>query len=337
MARFFWFPTLLLGLDVEAGDGVHLSTFSRSEDPWQAAIVSNYVRAKVGLYYDSHPAARIDQEVFPLSAIASDIPDHEGGLARVELAGHLFAPLSGGLGLRSRLWFQTDLYFNEDSFTDPEGTRQELEVGDRFDRYSWRFDHGLSWRREDLHFDLLLHVGQPFIGRQGKPYFSTYVGIQPTATLRLAEAWDLYGGYRFRHEFLRGGGSDYDHHIGFIGSRYRLGEALLMVSFSGGRHFNRFTPLSYWEGGGRLDLFAKLPFQLEGRVKLAYRFRDFDRSRYVFRKDRESHRFETNLTLVKRFGRHLLTEVRWDFGLNRGKRVERYDRHLVGLNVGFEF
>ncbi len=340
-----WFP-LFLALSLKADPEVHLSTFSRAEDPWQAAITTNYLRAKMGLHYDSHPLARIDQEIFPLSATFPRpfLLNLEGGFTRVEFAGHLFRDLAEpqGLGLRSRFWFLSDFYFNTDRFTrrlEDDSIRQKVDIGKSFDRYSWLLDLGPTLREGRLHLDLLFKAGQHFVGREGffgdSPYYSTFAGIQPTLTLKLSPDFELFGGLRYQHEWIRevGPENDAEHAIGFLGGRYLVGEQLFLLTAAGGYH--HFRPdFGYWEGGARLDWFTKLPLALEGRIGLAYKFRAFPAFLESFKRW-ESHRFDSNLALVKRFGQ-FFAETWWDFGLNRGNDVVSYDRHAVGVNVGFE-
>ncbi|GAB6068240.1 hypothetical protein JCM13664_15590 [Methylothermus subterraneus] len=163
-------------------------------------------------------------------------------------------------------------------------------------------------------------------------------------TLQLSPELNLFGGIRYHHEWIRemGPENDAEHALGFLVSRYLLGDHLFVFTTSGGYH--HFRPnFNYWEGKARLDWFTRLPLEFEARIGLSYQFRalNFD----LYNQTRDNHRFDTNLALIKHFGR-LFAEVWWDFGLNRGEQntlfgfwqvgVVSYDRHAVGINVGLE-
>lgn len=322
------FLLFFLSNNVLASESLQLSPFTRSEDPWQAGLRYDYLRFKVGGFYDSNPFALFDQEIFPLLFPI----ESEGGLQRTELAGHLFRDVHDpeGLGFRGKIKIRTDFYPEKPEY------------------YNWQVDTGPTWQAGNLFADLLLHVGQQFYSNR---LVSTYTGIQPTVTLTLAPEIDLYGGYRFRYEWFRDSLDDnYDHHTGFVGVRYRIQDHLLSLAVDGSRHHNEFRLPSYWESGVQFNWFALWPFGFESRVGLAYHHRDYDGMSGFFSpiRDARDERFNSNLTLVKHFAHGIFLEAKWDFALRRGRRSSTfffdeesfdldYDRHVAGLSIGIAF
>ncbi len=329
----FFVVWVIFSAGADAGEAVQLSTFTHTEDPWQAAFKQNYFWGKVGVFYDSQPLARLDQEVFPFpfTSLGRDL---EGGLVRVNVDGHLYRDIlePQGLGVRARFRGRTDLYFNED---------KNIDLADGVDHYTWRLDAGPTWETDAFTAEVLLHVGQQFLGRR---YLSTLTGVQPMVTFHLAPDWDLFGGYRFQYEWYRNL-NNYARHTGFVGSRYRLGNHLFSVSVDGGRYHDEdgFDLRSYAEAGTELNWFAKWSHGIETRISVAYHFRDYDS--YGFFKDHDENRFNSNVTLIKHFGEFLFVEGRWDFAFNKGNwdfngsrnphpNWEEYYRHVVGVSVG---